>query len=48
VIIPDRIEGDVEEIPEHERGDLEFVPVDEIGKALATAMPQRSGAKAKA
>jgi ATP-dependent Lon protease len=48
VIIPDRNEGDVEEIPEHERGDLEFVPVDEIGKALATAMPQRSGAKAKA
>jgi ATP-dependent Lon protease len=47
VIIPDRNEGDVEEIPEHERGDLEFVPVDEIGKALATAMPQRSGAKAK-
>jgi ATP-dependent Lon protease len=46
VILPDRNEGDVEEIPEHERGDLEFTYVDEIAKALAAAMPQASGAKA--
>ena len=38
VIVPDRNEGDVEEIPEHERKDLEFVFVDEIGKALESAL----------
>jgi len=38
VIVPDRNEGDVAEIPEHERGDLEFVYVDEIGDALAAAL----------
>jgi len=38
VILPDRNEADVEEIPEHEREKLEFVFVDEIGKALAAAL----------
>ncbi len=35
VVLPDRNEGDVEEIPEHERGELQFHHVDEIGAALA-------------
>jgi ATP-dependent Lon protease len=38
VIVPDRNEGEVAEIPEHERGDLEFVYVDRIEKALEAAM----------
>jgi ATP-dependent Lon protease len=38
VIVPDRNEGEVAEIPEHERGDLEFVYVDRIEKALDAAM----------
>jgi ATP-dependent Lon protease len=45
VIVPDRNEGEVAEIPEHERDDLEFVYVDRIEKALEAAMdgagPQR-------
>ncbi|MGH2966964.1 MAG: endopeptidase La [Solirubrobacterales bacterium] len=38
VIVPNRNEGDVEEIPEHERPGLEFVFVDSIEKALAAAL----------
>jgi ATP-dependent Lon protease len=38
VIVPDRNEGEVAEIPAHERGDLEFVYVDRIEKALDAAM----------
>jgi ATP-dependent Lon protease len=38
VVVPDRNEGEVAEIPEHERGDLEFVYVDRIEKALEAAM----------
>jgi ATP-dependent Lon protease len=38
VIVPDRNEGEVAEIPEHERGGLEFVYVDRIEKALEAAM----------
>jgi ATP-dependent Lon protease len=38
VIVPDRNQGDVEEISEQERAGLEFVYVDEIGKALAAAL----------
>jgi ATP-dependent Lon protease len=43
VIVPDRNEGEVEEIPEHEREGLEFVYVDEIGKALEAAIDSRDG-----
>jgi ATP-dependent Lon protease len=38
VIVPDRNEGEILEIPEHERGELEFVYVDRIEKALAAAI----------
>ncbi|MDX6595737.1 MAG: ATP-dependent Lon protease [Solirubrobacterales bacterium] len=38
VIVPQRNEGDVAEIPEHELGGLEFVFVDEVAKALAVAL----------
>ena len=38
VIVPERNEGDVEEIPEHERGDLEFVYVDEVSAAIDAAL----------
>ena len=38
VLVPERNEGDVEEIPEHELGDLEFVFVDEVSKAIAVAL----------
>jgi ATP-dependent Lon protease len=38
VIVPDRNEGDVEEISEHERAGLEFVYVDEIGDVIAAAL----------
>jgi len=37
VIVPDRNEGDVEEIPEHEREGLEFELVTEIGGVLSAA-----------
>jgi ATP-dependent Lon protease len=51
IILPDRNEGDVEEIPESERKDLEFHYVEEIGQALAISLEaaskrQASGAKA--
>ncbi len=38
VIVPERNEGEVAEIPEHELGELEFVFVDEISKALDVAL----------
>jgi ATP-dependent Lon protease len=38
VIVPERNEGDVAEIPEHELGDLEFVYVDDVSKALDVAL----------
>ena len=44
VILPDRNEGDVEEIPEHERGDLEFIYADEIAKALDVALERKAAA----
>jgi ATP-dependent Lon protease len=39
VIVPDRNDADVAEIPEHERDGLEFVYADEIDKVLAEAIP---------
>jgi ATP-dependent Lon protease len=47
IILPDRNEGDVEEIPEHERKDLEFHYVEEIGQALALSL-ERDPKAAKA
>src|SRR4029450_4175206 len=38
VIVPDRNEGDVEEISEHEREGLDFVYADDIGDVLQTAL----------
>jgi ATP-dependent Lon protease len=38
VIVPERNEGDVAEIPEHERAELEFVHVDEVSKAIDAAL----------
>jgi ATP-dependent Lon protease len=42
VIVPDRNQGDVEEISEHERAGLEFTYVDEIGGVLAAALETRA------
>ena len=38
VIVPERNEGDVTEIPEHERSELEYVYVDEVSKAIDAAL----------
>jgi ATP-dependent Lon protease len=38
VIVPQRNEGDVAEIPEHERNELEFAYVDEVAKAIDAAL----------
>jgi ATP-dependent Lon protease len=38
VIVPERNEGDVAEIPKHELGELEFVFVDEVAKAIDVAL----------
>jgi ATP-dependent Lon protease len=38
VLVPERNEGDIAEIPEHEREGLEFVPVSEVSKAIETAL----------
>ncbi|HET9121318.1 MAG TPA: endopeptidase La [Solirubrobacterales bacterium] len=38
VIVPDRNEGDVEEISEEERHGLEFIYADDIGDVLSTAL----------
>jgi ATP-dependent Lon protease len=46
VIVPDRNEGDVEEISEQEREGLEFVYADDIGDVLKTALqPDGKGSK---
>ncbi|MCD6016589.1 MAG: lon [Solirubrobacterales bacterium] len=39
VIVPDRNEGEILEIPEHERKDAEFIYVDRIERALEAAIP---------
>ena len=38
VIVPERNEGDVAEIPEHERDGLEFVFANEVGDVLESAL----------
>jgi ATP-dependent Lon protease len=38
VLVPERNEGDIGEIPEHEREGLDFVPVSEVSKAIETAL----------
>jgi ATP-dependent Lon protease len=38
VLVPERNEGDVAEIPEHERSEVEFVFVDEVSKAIEAAL----------
>jgi ATP-dependent Lon protease len=38
VIVPERNEGDVAEIPEHERSELEFVYVDKVAEAIESAL----------
>jgi ATP-dependent Lon protease len=38
VLVPERNEGDVVEIPEHERSELEFVYVDRVSKAIDAAL----------
>ena len=38
MIVPERNEGDVAEIPERELGSLEFVYVDEVSKAIDVAL----------
>jgi ATP-dependent Lon protease len=38
VLVPERNEGDVAEIPEHERSALEFVYVGEVSKAIEAAL----------
>jgi ATP-dependent Lon protease len=38
VLVPERNEGDVSEIPELELGELEFVYVDEVSKAIEAAL----------
>jgi ATP-dependent Lon protease len=43
VIVPDRNEGEILEIPEHERSGLEFVYVDHVEKALAAAIDGTGG-----
>ena len=39
IIVPDRNEGEILEIPEHERKGVEFIYVDRIEKALEAAIP---------
>ena len=41
VIVPDRNQGEIVEIPEHERGELEFVYVDEVSTAIDEALGKR-------
>ncbi|MDQ3103031.1 MAG: endopeptidase La [Actinomycetota bacterium] len=42
VIAPDRNEGEILEIPEHERRELDFVYVSKVDEALAVALEPRS------
>ena len=46
VIVPDRNEGDVDEIAEQEREGLDFVYADDIGDVLKVAL-QRDGNRAR-
>jgi ATP-dependent Lon protease len=48
VIVPQRNEGEIAEIPEHERGDLEFTYVEELGEVLEEALEERKRAAARA
>ncbi|MBA2522704.1 MAG: endopeptidase La, partial [Solirubrobacterales bacterium] len=41
VIAPDRNEGEILEIPEHERGELEFLYVSEVDEAIEAALEKR-------
>jgi ATP-dependent Lon protease len=41
IIVPDRNQGEILEIPEHERAELEFVYVDRIEQALDAAIADR-------
>jgi ATP-dependent Lon protease len=41
VIVPDRNQGEILEIPEHELGELEFVYVDRIEQALEAAIDEK-------
>jgi ATP-dependent Lon protease len=43
IIVPQRNEGDVAEIPEHEREGLEFTYVEEIGQALEIGLEPPKG-----
>jgi ATP-dependent Lon protease len=43
IIAPERNEGEILEIPEHERSGLEFVYVDEIGQVLDAALVGKGG-----
>ena len=38
MIVPERNEGDVAEIPEHERSDLEFIYVEDVSAAIEAAL----------
>jgi ATP-dependent Lon protease len=42
IVVPQRNEGEIAEIPEHERGELEFVYVDELGQVLEAALDDRA------
>jgi ATP-dependent Lon protease len=42
IIVPERNEGDVEEIPEHEREGLEFVFANDVGEVLEAALEGES------
>ena len=42
IIVPERNEGDVEEIPEHERQGLEYVYVSELDEVLEHALEDRA------
>jgi ATP-dependent Lon protease len=48
IIVPQRNEGEIAEIPEHERGDLEFAYVEELGDVLEEALEDRKPAARRA
>jgi ATP-dependent Lon protease len=48
VIVPQRNEGEIAEIPEHERGDLDFTYVEELGEVLEEALADRKPAAGRA
>ena len=47
VIVPERNEGDVGEIPDHERDGMEFVFADEVSKVLEAALDGRPRKRAR-